>query len=99
MRNKFVDEDEEDNEEYCASRDEELDEEEDQIFDQMQGVNSPRSTRHFVEASHSKHDGLVMLSFISCISTFIFINLQKHSTKLFLIICTRLEKMSYYMLC
>jgi hypothetical protein len=67
MRNKFVDEDEEDNEEYCASRDEELDEEEDQIFDQMQGVNSPRSTRHFVEASHSKHDGLVMLSFISCI--------------------------------
>jgi hypothetical protein len=66
-RNKFVDEDEEDNEEYCASRDKDLDEEEDQIFDQMQGVNSPRSTRHFVEASHSKHDGLVMLSFISCI--------------------------------
>ncbi|XP_035822461.1 uncharacterized protein [Zea mays] len=59
MRNKFAAEDEEDNEEYCASEDEELDDEDDQIFHQMQGANSPRSTRHFAEASHSKHDDLV----------------------------------------
>ena len=66
MRNKFAAEDEEDNEEYCASEDEELDDEDDQIFHQMQGANSPTS-RHFAEASHSKHDDLVMLSFISYI--------------------------------
>jgi hypothetical protein len=67
MRIKFAAEDEEDNEEYCASEDVELDDEDDQIFHQMQGANSPRSTRHFAEASHSKHDDLVMLSFISYI--------------------------------
>jgi hypothetical protein len=33
IRNKFASEDEEDNEEYCAFRDEELDDEDDQIFD------------------------------------------------------------------
>jgi hypothetical protein len=32
MRNKFATEDEEDNEEYCPSEDEELDDEDDQIF-------------------------------------------------------------------
>jgi hypothetical protein len=66
-RNTFANEDEEDNEEYCAYGHEELDEEEDQIFYQMKGAISPRSTRHFAEASHSKHDDLVMLSFISYI--------------------------------
>jgi hypothetical protein len=65
-KNKPANEDEEDNEEYCASEDEELDEE-DQIFDQIQGENSPISIKHFVEASHSKHDDFVMISFISYI--------------------------------
>jgi hypothetical protein len=37
MRNKFAVDDEEDNEEYCASEGEELDDGDDQIFYQMQG--------------------------------------------------------------
>jgi hypothetical protein len=42
MRNARNDEDEQDDED-CASRYEELDDEDDQIFNQIQGPKSPRS--------------------------------------------------------